>query len=60
MLTVGGTGVGATDVTVEAIEPLLDKRLPGSAIGRWSVPCRVTRRPLDSAPSRSFWVRWTN
>ncbi|WP_136690041.1 MogA/MoaB family molybdenum cofactor biosynthesis protein [Halorhabdus amylolytica] len=29
VVTVGGTGVGETDVTVEAVEALLDKQLPG-------------------------------
>jgi molybdenum cofactor biosynthesis protein B len=29
IVTVGGTGVEPDDVTVEAVEPLLDKRLPG-------------------------------
>jgi molybdenum cofactor biosynthesis protein B len=29
VVTVGGVGVGATEVTVEAVEPLLDATLPG-------------------------------
>ncbi|MFW5950313.1 MAG: MogA/MoaB family molybdenum cofactor biosynthesis protein [archaeon] len=29
VVTVGGTGLSPSDVTVEAIEPLLEKRLPG-------------------------------
>lgn len=29
IVTIGGTGVEPADVTVEAIEPLFDKRLPG-------------------------------
>ncbi|WP_135662541.1 MogA/MoaB family molybdenum cofactor biosynthesis protein [Halorhabdus rudnickae] len=29
VVTVGGTGVGDADVTVEAVEPLLEKELPG-------------------------------
>lgn len=29
VLTVGGTGVEPSDVTVEAVEPMLDKELPG-------------------------------
>ena len=29
VLTIGGTGVGDADVTVDAVEPLLDKPLPG-------------------------------
>lgn len=29
VVTIGGTGVGPDDVTVEAVEPLLDKTLPG-------------------------------
>jgi len=29
LVTVGGTGVEPDDVTVDALEPLFDKRLPG-------------------------------
>ncbi|WP_181686270.1 MogA/MoaB family molybdenum cofactor biosynthesis protein [Halorhabdus salina] len=29
IVTVGGTGVGPTDVTVEAVDPLLETELPG-------------------------------
>jgi molybdenum cofactor biosynthesis protein B len=46
VVTTGGTGVTPDDVTVEAVEPLFDKRLPGfgelfRALSRESVGTRV-------------------
>lgn len=60
IVTTGGTGVTPDDVTVEAVEPLLDKRLPGfgelfrtlsrEEIGTKVVGTRATAGIADSVP----------
>ncbi|WP_375504265.1 molybdenum cofactor biosynthesis protein B [uncultured Jatrophihabitans sp.] len=49
VLTTGGTGLTPTDVTPEAVEPLLDKQVPGiaetlRAVSRELVPTSVLSR----------------
>ena len=49
VLTTGGTGLTPTDVTPEAIEPLLERRIPGiaealRAVSRAQVPTSVLSR----------------
>lgn len=49
VITTGGTGITPTDVTPEAVEPLLERRLPGiaeaiRAISRDSVPTAALSR----------------
>lgn len=49
VITTGGTGITPTDVTPEAVEPLLDRRLPGvaeaiRAFSRESVPTSALSR----------------
>ena len=60
VITTGGTGVTPDDVTVEAVEPLFDKRLPGfgelfralsrEEIGTKVVGTRATAGVTDGAP----------
>lgn len=60
VVTTGGTGVTPDDVTVEALEPLFDKRLPGfgelfrslsrEQIGTKVVGTRATAGVADGAP----------
>lgn len=60
VVTTGGTGVTPDDVTVEALEPLFDKRLPGfgelfrslsrEQIGTKVVGTRATAGIADGAP----------
>lgn len=60
VLTTGGTGVTPDDVTIEAVEPLFDKRLPGfgelfrslsrEEIGTKVVGTRATAGIVDGAP----------
>ena len=60
VVTTGGTGVTPDDVTVEAVEPLLDKRLPGfgelfrslsrEEIGTKVVGTRATAGVADGVP----------
>jgi len=49
VLTTGGTGLTPTDVTPEAVEPLLERRIPGiaealRAVSRAQVPTSVLSR----------------
>ncbi|MGI8680464.1 MAG: MogA/MoaB family molybdenum cofactor biosynthesis protein [Jatrophihabitans sp.] len=49
VLTTGGTGLTPTDVTPEAVEPMLDKQVPGIAeslrmVSRATVPTSVLSR----------------
>lgn len=60
VITTGGTGVTPDDVTVEAVKPLLDKRLPGfgelfrslsrEEIGTKVIGTRATAGIIDGAP----------
>lgn len=60
VVTTGGTGVTPDDVTIEAVEPLFDKRLPGfgelfrsrsrEEIGTKVVGTRATAGVADGAP----------
>jgi molybdenum cofactor biosynthesis protein B len=60
VVTTGGTGVTPDDVTVEAVEPLFDKRLPGfgelfrslsrESIGTKVVGTRATAGIADGVP----------
>lgn len=52
VLTVGGTGVAPSDVTVEAVEPMLDKRLPG--VGEL-----IRRRSADERGTAAIRTRAT-
>jgi len=61
VLTTGGTGVTPTDVTPEAIEPLLDKQIPGIAeairlANREKVPTAVLSRGLAGVVGASLLV----
>jgi molybdenum cofactor biosynthesis protein B len=59
-VTVGGTGVTPDDVTVEAVEPLFEKRLPGfgelfrqysrEEVGTRVVATRATAGVVDTVP----------
>ncbi|QGN06783.1 molybdenum cofactor biosynthesis protein [Halorhabdus sp. CBA1104] len=60
VLTVGGTGVGPSDVTVEAIEPLCEKAMPGfgelfrvsyhEQVGPEVISMRPTAGIIDDVP----------
>jgi len=60
IVTVGGVGVGPDDVTVDAVEPLIDRGLPGfgelfrllahDEVGSEVVTIRATAGLLDSVP----------
>jgi molybdenum cofactor synthesis domain-containing protein len=54
VLTTGGTGLTPTDVTPEAVRPLLDREIPGLAdairlVGRDAVPTAVLSRGVAGA-----------
>jgi len=59
-VTTGGTGVTPDDVTVEAVEPLFEKRLPGfgelfrrlsyEEIGTQAIATRATAGIADGVP----------
>jgi molybdenum cofactor biosynthesis protein B len=60
VLTLGGTGVEPADVTIEAVEPMLDKRLPGvgevvrrHCVEEWGtapIRSRATGGVIDGVP----------
>ena len=60
IVTTGGTGVAARDVTVEAVNPLVDKGLPGfgelfrrryaESVGTDAVATRATAGIIDGTP----------
>jgi molybdenum cofactor synthesis domain-containing protein len=61
VLTTGGTGITPTDRTPEAVEPLLDRRLPGLAdairtAGLPAVPTAVLSRGLAGVAGRTLVV----
>jgi molybdenum cofactor synthesis domain-containing protein len=61
VLTTGGTGISPTDRTPEAIEPLLDRRLPGLAdairsAGLPQVPTAVLSRGLAGVAGQTLIV----
>jgi molybdenum cofactor synthesis domain-containing protein len=61
VLTSGGTGITPTDRTPEAVEPLLDRRLPGLAdairdAGLPHVPTAVLSRGVAGAAGRTLVV----
>lgn len=61
VLTTGGTGITPTDRTPEAVEPLLDRRLPGladaiRAAGLPEVPTAVLSRGLAGVAGRTLVV----
>lgn len=61
VLTTGGTGITPTDRTPEAVEPLLDRRLPGLAdairsAGLPEVPTAVLSRGLAGVAGRTLVV----
>ena len=61
VLTTGGTGITPTDRTPEAVEPLLDRRLPGladaiRAAGLPAVPTAVLSRGLAGVAGRTLVV----
>jgi molybdenum cofactor synthesis domain-containing protein len=61
VLTTGGTGISPTDRTPEAIEPLLDRRLPGLAdairsAGLPQVPTAVLSRGLAGVAGQTLVV----
>jgi molybdenum cofactor synthesis domain-containing protein len=61
VLTTGGTGIAPTDRTPEAVEPLLDRRLPGladaiRAAGLPAVPTAVLSRGLAGVAGRTLVV----
>jgi molybdenum cofactor synthesis domain-containing protein len=61
VLTTGGTGISPTDRTPEAIEPLLDRQLPGLAdairsAGLPRVPTAVLSRGLAGVAGRTLIV----
>ncbi len=61
VLTTGGTGISPTDQTPEAVEPLLERRLPGLAdairtAGLPAVPTAVLSRGLAGVAGRTLVV----
>jgi molybdenum cofactor synthesis domain-containing protein len=61
VLTTGGTGLTPTDVTPEAISPLLDRAIPGiaealRAVSRDKVPTSVLSRGVAGTIGRSLIV----
>src|ERR687894_1663420 len=61
VLTTGGTGITPTDRTPEAVEPLLERRLPGladaiRAAGLPAVPTAVLSRGLAGVAGRTLVV----
>lgn len=61
VLTTGGTGITPTDVTPEAVQPLLDKQVPGIAetvrlAARDRVPTSVLSRGVAGVSGRSLVI----
>jgi molybdenum cofactor synthesis domain-containing protein len=61
VLTTGGTGITPTDVTPEAVRPLLERELPGIAealrlVARDKVPTSVLSRGVAGTVGRSLVV----
>lgn len=61
VVTTGGTGLTPTDVTPEAVKPLLDKEIPGIAeavrlVSRDRVPTSVLSRGVAGAVGRTLVV----
>ncbi len=61
VLTTGGTGITPTDVTPEAVRPLLDREIPGiaealRAASRDQVPTSVLSRGVAGAIGRTLVV----
>jgi molybdenum cofactor synthesis domain-containing protein len=61
VLTTGGTGITPTDVTPEAVQPLLDKQVPGIAealrlAARDRIPTSVLSRGVAGVVGRSLVV----
>ncbi|WP_342319550.1 MogA/MoaB family molybdenum cofactor biosynthesis protein [Corynebacterium mayonis] len=59
LLTSGGTGITADDLTVEIVEPLLDKQLPGIVSAFWArgletTPTAVLSRAVAGITGRTF------
>lgn len=61
VLTTGGTGLTPTDVTPEAVRPLLEREIPGiaealRAVGREAVPTSVLSRGVAGAIGSTLLV----
>jgi molybdenum cofactor synthesis domain-containing protein len=61
VLTTGGTGLTPTDVTPEAVRPLLDREVPGIAealrlVSRETVPTSVLSRGIAGTIGRTLIV----
>jgi molybdenum cofactor synthesis domain-containing protein len=61
VLTTGGTGLTPSDVTPEAVRPLLDREVPGVAealrlVSREAVPTSVLSRGVAGVVGRAFVV----
>lgn len=59
LLTSGGTGITPDDLTVEIVEPLLDKQLPGIVHAFWAkgfqnTPTAVLSRAVAGIAGRTF------
>lgn len=59
LLTSGGTGITPDDLTVEVVEPLLDKQLPGIVHAFWAkglenTPTAVLSRAVAGIAGRTF------